>query len=96
MKKLIVKFFVAAAFVALFTTANAQIGVRIGANLANASIGGDDEGETKMRPGFSAGVFYQIQKGSLTIQPEINFAQQGTKFNFDFLGSKLESNVLCY
>ncbi len=91
MKKLIVKFFVAAAFVALFTTANAQIGVRIGANLANASIGGDDEGETKMRPGFSAGVFYQIQKGSLTIQPEINFAQQGTKFNFDFLGSKLES-----
>ena len=91
MKKLITKFFVAAAFVALFTTANAQIGVRIGANLANASIGGDDEGETKMRPGFSAGVFYQIQKGSLTIQPEINFAQQGTKFNFDFLGSKLES-----
>lgn len=52
MKKLITKFFVAAGFVALFTTANAQIGVRIGANLANASVSGDDEGEFKMRPGF--------------------------------------------
>ncbi|HRG21127.1 MAG TPA: porin family protein [Saprospiraceae bacterium] len=91
MKKLITKFFIAAGFVALFTTANAQIGVRIGANLANASVSGDDEGEFKMRPGFSAGLFYQIQSGSLTIQPEINFAQQGTKFSFDFLGSKVES-----
>ncbi|MBK8108979.1 MAG: PorT family protein [Saprospiraceae bacterium] len=91
MKKLITKFFVAAGFVALFTTANAQLGGRIGDNLAKASIGGDDTGETKMRPGFSAGLFYQIQSGSLTIQPEINFAQQGTKFNVDFLGSKLES-----
>jgi hypothetical protein len=59
-----------------FTPTNAQIGFRIGANLANASISGDDDGEFKMRPGFSAGVFYQIQSGSLTIQPEINFAQQ--------------------
>lgn len=81
----------AAGFVALFTTANAQIGVRIGANLANASISGVDDGDFKMRPGFSAGVFYQIQSGSLTIQPEINFAQQGTKFSLDFLGSKVES-----
>jgi opacity protein-like surface antigen len=94
MKKVIKKIIVAAGFVALFTTANAQIGVRIGANLANASITGDDDGIYKMRPGFSAGLFYQIKSGSLTIQPEINFAQQGTKFELDLLvGSKLQSTV---
>lgn len=92
MKKLIVKFFVATGFVAFLTTANAQIGVRIGANLANASVSDSEDATFKMRPGFSAGVFYQIKSGSLTIQPEINFAQQGTKFELDILGTKAETN----
>lgn len=92
MKKLIVKLFVAAGFVALINTANAQIGFRLGANLANASVADAEDAEFKMRPGFSAGVFYQIQSGSLTIQPELNFAQQGTKFSLDFLGSQVETN----
>lgn len=91
MKKLIVKLFVAAGFVALINTANAQIGFRLGANLANASVADAEDAEFKMRPGFSAGVFYQIQSGSLTIQPELNFAQQGTKFSLDFLGSQVET-----
>lgn len=93
MKKLITKIFIAAGFAAFFAPANAQIGFRIGANLANASISDDDEGTFKMKPGISAGVFYQIQSGSLTIQPEINFAQQGTKFEVDFLGSSVESKI---
>lgn len=90
MKKLIVLFFVATGFVAFLTTANAQIGVRIGANLANASVQETEGAELKIRPGFSAGFFYQFQTGSLTIQPEINFAQQGTKFNAD--GMEAETN----
>lgn len=71
----------------------AQFGVRLGANMANFSA--DDEVEYKSKIGFSAGVFYKLKAGeSLTIQPELNFVQQGSKLEEDPLSLTLSSNYL--
>ncbi len=74
---------------------NAQFGVRLGLNLANATIESDGESaDTKIRPGLGAGLFYHYKvNDNFSIQPELNFMQMGTKFEEEFLGEKIESSL---
>ncbi|MFZ1705665.1 MAG: porin family protein, partial [Saprospiraceae bacterium] len=78
-----------------FSMANAQIGVRLGASLANQTAEFDGEKtDTKMKIGFGVGVFYQYNVNEkFSIQPELNFIQMGSKFDEDFLGETLETTL---
>ncbi|MBC7884294.1 MAG: PorT family protein [Saprospiraceae bacterium] len=82
-------------FISFSFLLNAQLGVRAGVNLANLSIDPEDENfsyGTKL--GFGVGVFYKLKAGdNLTIQPELNFMQQGAKAEFDFLGETAKSTI---
>ena len=81
-------------FIVFFTVSvKAQIGVRLAANLANISVSPDDGLSHSSKIGFGAGLFYRIQAGNLTIQPELNFVQQGAKSEFSLLGTNVTSSI---
>lgn len=60
-------------------TANAQIGIRGGANFANVT--GDDVENTDARTGLMVGVYtnFALANSPITIQPEVLYSQQGFK-----------------
>ncbi len=93
--KSFVNVFVAIIMVCFTLQLSAQVGVRAGINLANMSISPeDDELKPGSKLGFGVGVFYKIKAGdALTIQPELNFMQQGTKFDVDVLGVSANSTL---
>jgi len=74
---------------------NGQAGVRAGVNLANLSLDPeDDEFSSGTKLGFGVGVFYKIKASdNLSIQPELNFMQQGSKSKIEFLGVSAESTL---
>ncbi|MBC7884267.1 MAG: PorT family protein [Saprospiraceae bacterium] len=94
MKNLINSFFVII-FISFSFHLTAQFGVRAGVNLTNLSV--DPEAEpfsygTKL--GFGVGVFYKLRAGeNLTIQPELNFMQHGSKAEIDNLGEITEVDI---
>jgi Outer membrane protein beta-barrel domain len=67
----------------------AQFGIRAGVNaakLSRASMGG----QTKHKMGVGIGIFREIPVSKkISIQPEINYMQQGTKETGDFTGGTL-------
>ena len=83
------------AFLLIFFSFNlsGQVGLRAGVNLANLSIDPvEDEISPGIKLGFGFGVFYKLNAGdNLTIQPELNFMQHGTKSETEDLGIKSES-----
>ena len=86
MKKMIVFF----AIILFGFTANAQFGVKGGANFAN--FGGDDAGDDKMLVAFYAGVLYNVMINEMfSFQPELVYSGQGAKDEDDL---KLKLNYL--
>lgn len=72
----------------------AQLGVRASLNLANATLDPDSAESTDFssKLGLGIGVFYKlILSDQLTLQPELNYMQQGTKLSGDILGESFES-----
>ena len=69
-----------AALVAVFSTANAQFGVKAALNLSNWR-GDDIEGsDTKSLLGFNAGVYYNAPLSTnFSIEPQIDFSTEGVK-----------------
>ena len=65
----------------IFGDINAQFGVRASANLANIAIEPEeDEISFSIKPGLGLGVYYNLSLGeSLSLKPEINYMQQGSK-----------------
>ncbi len=55
-------------------SSNAQIGLRLGLNLANATVKSDGSSiDSDIRIGAGAGIFYQLKlNNNLSIQPEFN------------------------
>jgi opacity protein-like surface antigen len=82
-------------FVIFINIASAQFGVRASANLANLSVDPVSEDfKPGIKFGFGIGVFYQLKAGdALTIQPEVNFMQQGTKTDVSILGINATSSI---
>ena len=88
MKKIILT--VGAIFAFSFTYAQeVKFGIKGGLNLAN--ISGDVEGNTS-KLGFQIGGFTEIEiTEKFSVQPELLFSTQGTKFDFE--GTKVEFNL---
>ncbi|WP_339874352.1 porin family protein [uncultured Algoriphagus sp.] len=68
MKKLLVLFFV----LGLFSTANAQFGVRAGLNSANFT-----DFESDPRAGFHVGAYFRKDLGLISIEPGLQYSQKG-------------------
>lgn len=66
------------------------------AGLAMAKLGGSDVEDQKFNLGFTLGMGFNLPLGSgpLSIQPELNFIQKGSKANIDIYSSKLKLNYL--
>lgn len=72
MKKLLILLFT----LGVFTSAQAQFGVRAGYSSANFSNADFDA-----KGGFHAGVYYKKDLGFLSVEPGIQFAQKGYQFD---------------
>ncbi len=93
--KNLINFYSAILLVFFAFNLSGQVGVRAGVNLANLSVDPeDDEFSPGTKLGFGVGIFYKLKAGdNLTIQPELNFMQQGAKSDIEFLGVSAESTI---
>ncbi len=89
MKKLNVLFI--AALMLIGTAANAQFGIKLGANMsAIGSYGNSEEGESaNLKLGYQGGIFYKANIGKAGVMIEINYEARGTvskkDYTFDYL-----------
>lgn len=75
-----------------------RFGIKAGVNLATAALedipSGASKPNTNNKTGFHGGVFYNIPLGGMMkFQPELLYSSQGTKTDFQFLGSTQEGEV---
>lgn len=63
------------------------VGVKGGLSLANVSLDPEPTGiELKTRTGMAAGAFVGINLGSFCVQPEFLYSQNGTKYDYEYMG----------
>lgn len=89
------KIFLAVAFIStgIIAGAQAKFGAKAGLNLANWS--GSDADDAKMKIGFNVGGFVNLAVSeSFSIQPELLFSNQGTKFEESGESATIHSNYL--
>jgi hypothetical protein len=69
-----------AALVAVFSTANAQFGVKAALNLSNWRGDDIDGNDTKSLLGFNGGVYYNAPLSTnFSIEPQLDFSTEGVK-----------------
>jgi hypothetical protein len=84
--------FVCAISLATLTQAQVRFGFKAGVNLANVT--GDIDGNS-MKIGFNAGAVAKISVSeSFSVQPELVFSSQGTKYDFEDTEVKMNLNYL--
>ncbi|HMR93192.1 MAG TPA: porin family protein [Chitinophagaceae bacterium] len=89
------KIFLVIAFISagLITGAQAKFGAKAGLNLADWS--GSDADETKMKIGFHLGGFVNLAVSeTFSVQPELLFSNQGTKFETEEGSATYHTNYL--